>query len=61
MDEDTILLTLILCMDLPTFTTNASQWSNLSIVSANGQTIYVGTDKICHMMITHLAQKIGKQ
>ena len=26
------------------------------IISANTQTIYVGTDKICHMMITHLTQ-----
>ena len=35
MDEDAILLTLILCMDLPTFTTNAGQWSNCLIFPDN--------------------------
>ena len=57
MNEDAILLILILHIDLPTFSTNAGQWSNLLIFPDNGQTIHVGTDKICHMMITHLPQK----
>ena len=58
MDEDTILLILILHTDLPIFTTNAGQWSNHLIFPDNGQIIHVGIDKIRHMMITHLPQKI---